>query len=198
MGRRRKTQIDIFKELKDLGKPYFTIADFEKIFGLKKPSLYVALNRLVKSGVLRRLKRGVYELIFSGARTEEIANQLYWPSYLSFESALSKYGIMDQVPYTLTFATAKKSKKIILVDREVEYRQIKKELFFGYKKAGSVLIAEPEKALLDQIYLFSLGKSSISFKEWDMGCLDKERLLKFLKPFPQKVKEITKPVLQKL
>ena len=157
MEKRRQTQIDIFKKLKDLGKSYFTIADFEKILNQKRESLYVTLNRLVKTGLLRRMRRGVYELIFAENRIEEIANQLYFPSCISFESALSKYGIMSQIPYTLTFATFKKSKKIILSGREIEYRQIKKELFFGYKLQNKVLIAEPEKALLDQIYLFSLG-----------------------------------------
>lgn len=190
MAKERKSQIDIFKKLKTLEKPYFNIADFEKILGLKKESLYVTLNRLVKSGVLRRLKRGVYEVIFSESRIEEVANQLYWPSYLSFESALSRYGIMDQIPYTLSFATPKKSKKISLAGREIEYRQIKRELFFGYKKEGKILIAEPEKALLDQVYLFSLGKASVNFKEWNFSQLKKEKLLKYLKPYPEKVKEI--------
>lgn len=198
MAKRRKTQIDIFKKLKALEKPYFSIADLEKILGLKRESLYVVLNRFVKSGLLRRLKRGVYELIFSEGRIEEIANQLYWPSYLSFESALARYGIMDQVPYTVTFANPKKSKKITLGGIEVEYRQIKKDLFFGYRKEDKILIAYPEKALLDQIYLFSLGKASVNLAEWDFSQLKKERFLKFLKPYPQKVKKIANSIIAKM
>lgn len=190
MGKRRKTQIDIFKKLKALDKPYFTIADFEKILNQKRESLYVTLNRLVKIGLLKRMGRGVYELTFSEERIEEVANQLYFPSYISFESALSRYGIMSQIPYTLTFATPKKSKKIILAQREIEYRQVKKELFFGYKSQNKVLIAEPEKALLDQIYLYSLGKASVNFKEWDFSKLKKTKLSKFLKPYSKKVKKI--------
>jgi len=196
MGKRRKTQIDIFKKLKVLEKPYFTIADFEKIFEQKRESLYVTLNRLVRKGILRRLKRGVYELIFSKDQIEVIANQLYFPSCISFESALSRYGIMSQIPYVLTLATSKKSKKTVLAGREIEYRQIKKELFFGYKKEGKILIAEPEKAFLDQIYLYSLGKASINLKEWDFSKLKKQKLLKFLKPYPKKVKKIINSIIQ--
>lgn len=196
MVKTRKSQIDIFKKLRALGKPYFTIADFEKILGLKKESLYIALNRLVKSGLLRRLKRGVYEIAFSEGEIEEIANQLYYPSYLSFESALSRYGIMDQIPYTLTFATPQKSKKIILDGIEVEFRQIKRILFFGYLSQDKILIAEPEKAFLDQIYLFSLGKALVNFKEWDLSTLKKEKLLKYLKPYPPKVKKIIGSILK--
>ena len=190
MENKKQSKIDILKKLKTLGKSYFTIADFEKIFRLNKESLYVTLNRLVKSGILRRLKRGIYEVIFSEGQMEEIANQLYWPSYLSFETALARYGIMSQIPYTLTFATSRKSKKIILGGIEIEYRQIKKELFWGYRLQNKVLIAEPEKALLDQIYLFSLGKASVNFEEWDFRQLKKEKLFKFLKPYPKKIKEI--------
>lgn len=192
MVKKRKSQIDIVKKLVALSKPYFILPDLEKILGLKRESLYVALNRLLKKGVLRRLKRGVYEVIFSESQIEEVANQLYWPSYLSFESALSRHGIMDQIPYVLTFATPKKSKKIILAGREIEYRQLKNELFFGYKREGRILVAEPEKAFLDQIYLFSLGKGLVNFEEWDFSQLEKEKILKHIKPYPEKVKKIIK------
>jgi len=195
MEKKRKNQIEILKKLKAFEKPYFKISDFEKIFGLKKESLYVKLNRLVKSGLLKRLQRGLYEVIFSEAQIEEIANQIYWPSYLSLESALAKAGIIDQIPYTLTFVTPKKSKKIILGNREVEYRQIKKKLFFGYKKEGKILIAAPEKALIDQIYFYSLGKAFLNFKGWDFCNLKKEKLLRYSKPYPKKVREILKQVL---
>jgi len=195
MEKKRKSQIEIFKKLKTFEKPYFKISDFEKVFELKKESLYVKLNRLVKSGLLKRLQRGLYEIIFSEAQIEEIANQIYWPSYLSLESVLARVGIIDQIPYTLTFVTPKKSKKIILGNREVEYRQIKKKLFFGYKKEGKILIAVPEKALIDQIYFYSLGKAPFNFKEWDFRNLKKENLLRFSKPYPKKVREILKEVL---
>lgn len=177
-----------------LPKPYFNVADFAKLLGLKPESLYVALNRLVKAGILRRLRRGIYEVVFSPSEPEEIASQLYWPCYLSFESALARYGIMDQLPYVLTFATPKRSKKIQLAGKEIEYRRIKKDLFFGYKKDGRIFVAEPEKALLDQAYLFSLGKASFYFQSWDLRGLKKERIFKYLKVYPQRVKKLIKEI----
>lgn len=36
--------------------------------------------------------------------------------------------------------------------REAEFRQIKKDLFFGYRLEGDIFVAEPEKALLDDFY----------------------------------------------
>src|SRR4030067_342272 len=121
MATRKINDIELLRILRGFNKSYFTVADFEKILRMKREVLYVTLNRLVKSGVLVRLKRGVYQPEFQSLEIEKTANELYYPSYLSFESALSRYGILSQIPYTLTFATNRRSKKILLRDREVEY-----------------------------------------------------------------------------
>jgi len=57
---------------------------------------------------------------------EKIAASLYMPNYLSFESSLSRYGILNLIPYTLTFATIRKTKRLTVEGRDVEFRQIKK------------------------------------------------------------------------
>ena len=194
MGKRKQSKIEIFKKLQSMKKSYFTVADLEKVFDLERRSLYVTLNRWVEEDLLKRLRRGIYVVSGSEGKIERIANQLYFPSYISFESALAKFGIMDQIPYTLTFATPKKSKKIILGGKEIQYRQMKKELFFGYKTEGKILIAEPEKAFLDQVYLYSLGKTSLNIKEWNLSNLNKKKILNFLKPYPKKVKQIFKKI----
>jgi hypothetical protein len=131
--------------------------------------------------------RGFNKPYFQGLELERTANELYYPSYLSFESALSRYGILSQIPYTLTFATNRRSKKILLRDREVEYRQLKKEYFFGYKLEKGLYIAEPEKAVLDQLYMISKGKASSDISEWSLIGLKKVKLLQYSKYFPKTV-----------
>jgi hypothetical protein len=49
--------MELVQQLLSLGKPYFTLADLEKVLGQSRPSLYVTLNRLVSYGVLVRLRR---------------------------------------------------------------------------------------------------------------------------------------------
>jgi len=49
------TGIVLLKTLKALNKPFFTIADLEKITRLGRNSLYVALKRWVDGGVLERV-----------------------------------------------------------------------------------------------------------------------------------------------
>ncbi|MBM4402518.1 MAG: hypothetical protein FJ044_04700, partial [Candidatus Cloacimonetes bacterium] len=156
---------------------------------LGKESIYVTVSRLEKEGVLERLKTGIYVLADQEIDLTVTANQLYYPSYLSFETALGNFGIISQKTYTLTFATTRKSKKDLLGQTEVEYRHLNKDLFFGYSFKQNLYIAEPEKALLDELYMVSLGKSKLDFSELDLHELSFKKSEKMAQKFP--------PIVQK-
>lgn len=184
MARIRPKDSELITKLMGFPKPYFTVTDLEKILGLKRESLYVTLSRLVKAGVLVRLRKNAYKLFIGEADLEKAANELYFPSYLSFETALSKYGILSQIPYTLTFATTRPSKRIVLRDTEVEYRHLKSDLFFGYTLEGGKTVAAAEKALLDELYLMSRGKAKIDIEELDLREIDVGLLEEYAAKFP--------------
>lgn len=176
--------MEFIRTLQALDRGFFTTADLEKITGLGRDSLKVSVNRLVKKEVLTRFKRGVYQLSLSTVDVKKVANQLYYPSYVSFETALSYYGILSQIPSTQTFATMKKSKKMTIANTEVEYTQLKKELYFGYTFKQGIYIAQPEKALLDELYLVSRGKRTIQIEELDMKDINKDKLNTYAEKFP--------------
>lgn len=184
MASRKVDTISLIKTLSSLDKGYFTTADLERITGLGKDSLKVAVYRLVKKGILTKIKRGLFQLTFNPVDVKRIANQIYYPSYLSFESALSLHGILSQVPYTQTFATPKRSKKIVLWGTEAEFRQLQKDLYFGYRLENGIYIAEPEKALLDQLYLVSRGKAELNIEELDLARIDQGKFDDYSKKFP--------------
>lgn len=184
MVRIRPKDIDLIKKLSGFQKSYFTLSDLEKALSLKRESLYVTLNRLVKSGMLIRLKKNIYSLFTDLIDVEKIANELYFPSYLSFETALSQYGILSQIPYTQTLATTRPSKKIVIWNTEVEYSHLKKDLFFGYVLKNGKYIAEKEKALLDELYMVSMGKRNIDIEELDLRDIDKKKITEYGKRFP--------------
>ena len=186
--------LNFIKKLKEFNRDYFTVSDLEKITGLSRASLKVALSRFVDQGVLFRLKRGIYVLADVSINAAKIANQLYYPSYLSFESALSYYGILSQIPYTEVFATTNSPKKFSLGQSEIEFRQIKEALFFGYALENGIYIAEPEKALLDQLYMASLGRASLNIKELDLRKIRASVLNAYLSKFPKRLRMLAKDV----
>lgn len=176
----------ILSKLQNLKKDFYSISDLEKIFNQKRDVLYVTLNRLLKKKWITRIQRGLYRIsILSSVGEEKIASQLYLPNYLSFESALSRYGIIDKIPYTISFATTRKTKMIRLENKVIEFRQIKKEIFFGFSLKDGVNIASPEKALLDQIYFVSRGKGILDDEELNLKGLDKNKFLKYAKTYPK-------------
>lgn len=177
--------IEFIKTLERLNRPYYSIADIEKITGLSRKSIYVAMKRLVDRGILDRMGRGIYRPFTAKSSIEKIAASLYMPNYLSFESALSRYGVLNLVPFTLTFATTRKTKRLTIEGRDIEFRQLKKDLFWGYEMAGGIYVAKPEKAFLDLVYLVSRGMASLDIDEINPEKLSKIRLQDMSKRFPE-------------
>lgn len=177
--------IELIKVLEGFNRPFYTISDLEKVTGLLRDSLYVTIKRLVDRGVLERMGSGIYRLFTTTPSIEKVASSLYIPNYLSFESALSRYGVLTLVPYTLTFATTRKTRRFTIEGRDIEFRQLKRELFWGYEMEGGIYIARPEKAFLDLVYFASRGKASIDMDEIDMAKLSVSELKKLSKKFPE-------------
>ncbi|NBO24527.1 MAG: hypothetical protein EBU93_04770 [Chlamydiae bacterium] len=119
------------------------------------------LSRLVKSGQLIRLKNGFYlisELIENQPIPfEQIGNQLYGPSYISLEWALSYYGLIPEGVYKVTSVSFLRSKTFKTPVGEFDYKHLSISKFaigqaLGKNQTGNFLIATPEKALIDLVY----------------------------------------------
>ena len=192
------TGVGLLKALQALNKAFYTIADLEKITGLGRDSLYVALKRWVDGGVLERVSQGVYIPMGENFPVEKIAAQLYLPNYLSFESALARHGILNMIPYTLTFATTRKTKKYRLRKHGVEFRKISPGLFFGYEMKKGIYIAVPEKAFLDQIYFVCRGKVSLDLDEMNLKNLSAKVVKNFSGRFPEYVRKRIEGILEPL
>jgi len=192
------TGIEALKKLEKLKKDYYSVKDLERILDIPVDNLRKQLTRWVEKGFLIRVAKGIYAPYGTEIDVLKIANQMYYPSYLSFESVLSKYGILSQVPYTLTFATPKRSKKMILNDVEVKFTKLSDKYFFGYTFENGINIASPEKALVDCLYLVSKGKRVIGVDELYLKNVDKENLIEISKVFPENTKELVRDVADRV
>jgi len=146
--------------LEKIDAPVFSTQDL-KISGV---SIFpYQISKLNKDGYIQKIKNGLY--VFSNKKElipeEHLAFKIYEPSYISLEWALHYYGLIPEMVYNVTSISTKATRKFKNDFGIFIYRNIKKELFWGYKKEeknGQVyLIAEPEKALLDYIY-FNLSR----------------------------------------
>ena len=190
--------LDIYKKIKERGLIFLDYAVLSKLTGYSnKNTLYKISQKLENKKVLKRLAPGLFLFTESSVSEFEIANFVYQPSYVSLETALSFYGILSQFPYTLTSVTTRKSKKVLIEEKEYTYSKMDLSLFWGYERKNDMLIASPEKAFLDTIYFASKGISRINLADLDLSVLNKVALITLAKKFNSdlilnKIKEITR------
>ena len=119
------------------------------------------ISNLIRNGDLIRLKKGFYS--FSKPYQSKpidlisVANSLYTPSYVSFDYALSFYGMIPERVNEITSATSKNEK---LFDTQIGRFSYKKVSMEAYSLGldwiyddieGGRFIATAEKALCDKI-----------------------------------------------
>lgn len=167
----------------------FTPQEFQRIFKSSRSQIKYFLETYTKQGMFTRLKPGLYAFEGRMPSGEEIANALYKPSYISFEYALGRYGIIPEIVYTLTSATTKPTRTFTAANLGFEYFKIKKQAFTGYKmeqdgkdRTRNILIAEPEKAVVDYLYFVSLGKRQLNDRMTIKG-LDQKKITRYAKLF---------------
>lgn len=169
------------------GRKFYKISDLMKISGLGYAACRMATMRLVNRGILIRIGKELYGNLLVNFSPEEAACQAYLPSYLSCEYALSRCGVIDQMPTVLTAITLMRGKRAKVGSIEVDYRHLRKNLFWGYVRDGDSFIAEPEKALLDWLYLGRGRLETISLDEINWDELDTLKLKKYSTRFPRAV-----------
>lgn len=116
------------------------------------------VSRMIKDGCYIKIRRGLYE-------TERnlpgyyFAELIYGPSYLSFDFALSYYGLIPEKVYNYSSATFNKRKKKKYINEfgTFYYRDVPTDIFpvgvdIKIENGYTFKIATPEKALCDKLY----------------------------------------------
>lgn len=141
---------------KSITKPYFS---WEDIHLRKLPVFRYQISLWCDQGAIEQLRRGWYVFVDhkDELRPEEVSFLLYQPSYISLEHALSFYNFIPEAVPVITAVTPKPTRTLVNSFGRFMYRTLKPKLFFGYEvketKRGKYLMAHPEKALLDYLYL---------------------------------------------
>ena len=153
----------------------------------------INLFRWVKKGYLSKLRQDWYafsDLKGNPETARYVAQRIYTPSYISLHTALSFYGIIPEAVTVVTSVTSNRPTTYSNEFGEFSYQTVKPALFFGYKSMplsphGRYLIAFPEKAILDLLYLYPQYNTEealldLRFDEyWMQEELDCDKLLAF-------------------
>jgi len=122
----------------------------------------INLFHWVKKGYLSKLRQDWYafsDLKGNPETARYVAQRIYTPSYISLHTALSFYGIIPEAVTVVTSVTSNRPTTYSNEFGEFSYQTVKPALFFGYKSMplsphGRYLLAFPEKAILDLLYLY--------------------------------------------
>lgn len=152
----------------------FRPADVSEFLGRTKIAVRFLIHRLNKKGDILRLKPGLYRFADAHIPDVYLANKIYEPSYVSLEYALSYHQLIPEVVYEITSVTTRTTRKFEVAGKIFSFRSIKQDAFTGYfletRRSVGFFIAEPEKAVVDWVYLHGPRKPP------DVSRLRKEKL----------------------
>ena len=168
----------------------FSVQDVKKQF----PSMNLMnLVRWQQKGYIIRLRNRLYA--FNDAESPEnmgwlAANLIYAPSYISLHTALSWYNLIPEMIVPTTSVTTQKTNKFSTPIGNFDYHSIKPKLFgFGYvledmaysglRKSRQVMVATPQKAILDFFYINSYYATE---KEIENLRMNETELAKIINP----------------
>jgi predicted transcriptional regulator of viral defense system len=178
-------------------RPLISLANIATVVALRRQ-----LSRWQDKGLIIKLRRGIYVLNEHDRKIHPsrifLANALCSPSYVSTEYALAYYDLIPEKVENVTSVTTKNVKKFTNIFGAFIYQHLKTDLFFGFKEIHDenklpVFIAEPEKAVLDFIYLnlseFKGKDSDIfaqSYRFQNLGLMKRKKLIEYARRYNNK------------
>lgn len=141
-----------------------------------------SLNYYVKAGKIRNPRRGIYTKATYDER--EMACSLFRPAYVSLEYVLQRAGVVFQYDDAIT-CVSYLNRIVEIDDKTYQFRIINPELWIGMEGIElqeNILIATPERAFLDMVYL-SAGNCYFD----NLHSLNKSKIKKLLPLYKSKV-----------
>ena len=193
----------IYEAIMKVSRPIFTSKEIAYFSGRSVSSVSTALGNIAGRGSITRIIRGLW------ANTVDPSfNQLSVVTflsgsraYISFLSALHIYGIISQIPKIIYAASISHTKIFKTPVGTYSFHQLSPLFFYGFdwhKGNNYFLIASPEKALVDSLYVSSRkGNRFGNFPELNFPrSFSFKRARKWVELIPQE--KIRRNVLEKL
>lgn len=142
--------------------PVFTTGEVARRAGVTSPNASAALSRMADRDLITRVRRGLWAITGDPEFDPHVVVPHLFEreddGYVSFFSALSLHGMIDQIPRMVEVASRVNKKTVQAPFATYDFHQIQRRLFGGFEpvdRAWSYLLATPEKALFDVMYIGS-------------------------------------------
>jgi predicted transcriptional regulator of viral defense system len=161
---------DAFRELQALGRPIVETGEAQARLRMSSTTVAKLLKRLEAAGQIQRLGRGLW-LIDKATDPAAAAPYLTrpFPAYVSLWSALSRYGMIEQLPKQIFVISLDRPRTIETSIGVYSIHHVVPEVFGGYVGDDqSGFFAVPEKALFDSVYLPSAQRRDAYLPELEL------------------------------
>lgn len=174
--------------------------DLAKKYALDERVVRNTLHRYESKGLVERVAPKIYVNQFNQQfSSHDLTNVLRRQSYISLESALVERGIISQNPSSLLCVTLERPQSFNSQSISIIYRRISPDLYWGFEEKttryNKYLIAEPEKALLDWIYLARQEGLPTPLDEFHLQFLSASKLRAYARQFPSTVNNVVRDLL---
>ncbi len=164
--------IDRYSRLQALGRPVVTTGEAAVAWESSLPVAAKSLARPAGSGLVTKIRHGIWQI---GRETPDPAVVLPvltnpYPSYISGWSALSRHGMIEQIPRGVFAASLGRAKTVETTFGSYEIHHIHPDLFGGFEGGSGIRagVATSAKALFDTVYLFSTRKGGVTLPELEL------------------------------
>lgn len=182
-------QADAHRALLSMNRAILTTREAAALWRTQTRTASRRLRALEEAGFVRRLRRGLWAL---DPQIDPFAVAPFltapFPAYVSFASALSHHGMIEQIPKQVAVATLDRPRKIATSVGAFSMHHLAPEVFGGFE--GSVedgYVALPEKALFDSAYTRAAAGRQAFFPELTLPAeFDDDALSDWLDRIPGK------------
>ena len=177
-------KMDFLLEIYKKQQTVFTFGEIALLFPqISYQNLKRKISYYVKTGKILKLRKGIYGK--ENFHPFELANKIYTPSYISFETVLRKEGIIFQENSAI-FVASYLTRRVECAGVEIFYRKIKDEILTnpnGIEKKENYFIASKERAFLDAVFVYK------NYYFDNLGKLDWRVVFELLKIYKSKILE---------
>lgn len=170
------SRINVLEEILGSPRTVFNVQSLRMLTECDESrKLTKSLHYYVKEGKIRNPRRGIYTKPSYDVR--EMACSLFRPAYISLEYVLQRSGVVFQYDDTIT-CVSYLNRSVVVDGKTYQFRIIKPQLWIGLEgieRHDNILIATPERAFLDMLYL-SAGNCFFD----NLHPLDKTRVKRLL------------------